>query len=232
MILKKKQAAIEEQIKTVLIGIYRRFRDNPGLVLSEERKKLVEEQLPAIFAAYQQRVKSAGNVKKILEDLDKSELLTFAYNNFRVMGGTDYSSLNLFYQDTLAGGEVLLNGGVSLNHEPEGNLNQDTIRDYSAALSFEWSVPYLSEGKFNERDLSPTTLSFSGKVMRLENADDEVFLVQAKTTVPFVDGFALPIAVTWGSRTEQKDDEEFRINVGLDLNTDKLIALSRMVLGN
>ena len=87
----------------------------------------------------------------------------------------------------------------------------------------------MNEYAFNKNDLSPITLALSAKFSRLEAQDDEMGIIQLKSTFPIYKGFSLPIAFTWASRTV--DEDEFKFNIGGEVSFDKIVALSNILLG-
>ena len=134
------------------------------LVLTDQVKKDIElEYLPKLKTALDNLVVAGGLIEKKLEDLKKAPLGTFAYTNHRIPNGSDYSETKfLFEQDKGAFGPLTLNGnfGLSFYNKPNPLLNQQRLRDVTAALSFEGT----SDSPFTENgNQSKITYSFVGR---------------------------------------------------------------------
>jgi hypothetical protein len=123
-----------------------------------------------------------------------------------------------------------LNGnfGLSFYNKPNPALNQQKLRDITAALSFEGT----SNSPFTENDnQSKITYSFVGRYERLfenrnrTNRTPDIRVLQFVAEIPFVKGFSLPLSVSYANATEEEKKQGFRFNFGMHLDTDKLFEL-------
>jgi hypothetical protein len=205
---------------------------NGQLELSDKVKKDIElEYLPKLKTALDNLVTAGGLIEKKLEDLKKAPLGTFAYTNHRIPTGSDYSETKfLFEQDKGWFGPMKLNGnfGLSFYNKPNPALNQQKLRDITAALSFEGT----SNSPFTENDnQSKITYSFVGRYERLfenrnrTNRTPDIRVLQFVAEIPFVKGFSLPLSVSYANATEEEKKQGFRFNFGMHLDTDKLFEL-------
>jgi hypothetical protein len=114
-------------------------------------------------------------------------------------------------------------------------MNQRTVRDFAAAISFEGIAgrsPFLSSS--GNEDQSRITFAFTGRYQRLlENrhmsgrkADWAV--AQFKIEVPFLTGVRLPFSGTYANATELIKEDKVRANFGLTFDADKLFAVTRL----
>jgi hypothetical protein len=202
------------------------------LKLSDKVTKDIElEYLPKLKTALDNLVTAGGLIEKKLEDLKKAPLGTFAYTNHRIPTGSDYSETKfLFEQDKGPFGPLTLTGnfGLSFYNKPNPTLNQQRLRDITAALSFEGT----SNSPFTENDnQSKITYSFVGRYERLfenrkvANRTPDLRVLQFVTEIPFVKGFSLPLSVSYANATEEEKKQGFRFNFGMRLDTDKLFEL-------
>lgn len=166
---------------------------------------------------------------KLVDDANKKPTGSVAFTNNRVDDGTDYSAVTLVFQGGVALFDVAVNAEVSFNHHPDSDKDQNSVRDYSGSVSAERTFDNVLFDRLNgEGDLSKITLAASGKVSYLKEVDDAIGIAQLRVDVPVYGGFTVPLALTYASRTEEEDKSEFRVNVGVDLDTDKLMALARI----
>lgn len=202
------------------------------LVLSDKVTRDIElEYLPKLKTALDNLVTAGGLIEKKLEDLKKAPLGTFAYTNHRIPTGSDYSETKfLFEQDKGSFGPLKLTGnfGLSFYNKPNPTLNQQRLRDITAALSFEGT----SKSPFTEGDnQSQITYSFVGRYERLfenrnrVNRTPDIRVLQFMTDIPFMKGISLPLSVSYANGTEEERKKGFRFNFGLHLDTDKLFEL-------
>lgn len=227
----------QKQILTNLIiahlksNVFHRVQSGQ-LKLSDKVTKDIElEYLPKLNTALDNLVTAGGLIEKKLEDLKKAPLGTFAYTNHRIPTGSDYSETKfLFEQDKGSFGPLKLTGnfGLSFYNKPNPTLNQQRLRDITAALSFEGT----SNSPFTENDnQSKITYSFVGRYERLFenrnliNRTPDIRVLQFVTEIPFVKGFSLPLSVSYANATEEEKKQGFRFNFGMHLDTDKLFEL-------
>lgn len=212
-------------------SVFERVKDE-RLKLSDEVITLIEgEYLPNLKTALDNLVQADKQLQTAIQDLQKGPLATFAYTNHRIPTGSDYSEAKfLFEQEKGFMGPLKLSGnlGMSFYNRPDRSLNQQKVRDFSAALSFEGT----SDSPFTEgENLSKITYSFVGRYERLfenrnvANRTPDIRVFQFVTEIPFVRGFSLPLSVTYANATEEEKKQGFRFNFGMRLDTDKLFEL-------
>src|SRR5689334_20367133 len=212
-------------------NVYNRIKTGQ-LQLSDKIVTAVETRyVPNLKAALDNLKKAGGELDKAIEDLKAGPLATFAYTNFRIPTGSDYSETKfLFEQDKGFFGPLKLTGNVGLSfyHRPDHTLNQDRVRDFSTALSFSGT----SDSPFTEAEnKSKITYSFVGRYQRLfENRrvlgrTADIGTLQFVTEIPLFKGLSLPFSVTYSSATEEEKKQGFRFNFGTRLDMDKLFDL-------
>lgn len=205
---------------------------NGQLKLSPNAITLIETQyVPSLKLALDNLKKAGGEIEKRLEELNGSPLGTFAYTNYRIPTGSDYSETKfLFEQDKGLAGPLKLTGnfGLSFYNKPNPILNQQRLRDLTAALSFEGT----SRSPFAEKEnQSKITYAFVGRYQRLfENRNratrtPDIRILQFVTEIPFIKGLSLPLSISYANATEEQRKEGFKFNFGMRLDTDKLIEL-------
>jgi hypothetical protein len=216
-------------------NIFSQVRDDNGkLKLSDEQRGEIEgDFLPRLKTALDNLVLADAAVKKEIADLQKGPLATFAFTNYRIPTGSDYSETKfLFEQDKGLFRPLKLVGNVGMTfyNKPDPLLNQKRVRDFSAALSFEGS----SRSPFTEdENRSRITYSFVGRYQRLfENRrllvrKPDIGAFQFVMEVPFFRGLSLPLSATYANATEEEKKNHFRFNFGMRLDTDKLFELLR-----
>jgi hypothetical protein len=228
----------EEIITAVILGRLRTTVYEPlhsGRVALDPREiaSIEGEFLPNLKRSLDNLVLADKIVKEAIEDLQKGPLATFAYTNHRVPTSSDHSDLKfLFEQEKGFMGPLKLSGnlGFSLYNRPDRSLNQDRVRDFSAALSFEGA----SDSPFTEAEnRSKITYSFVGRYQRLfENRGiagrtADIGTLQFVTEIPLFKGLSLPFSVTYSSATEEEKKQGFRFNFGTRFDMDKLVELLR-----
>lgn len=166
---------------------------------------------------------------KRLNDLPISSL---SYTNVRPATGSNYSVFKGHYlQKAFSPMKVVANAELSVYNKPDPTLNQQRIRDFLFALSFEGSArsPFIS----TEMDQSQITFAFTGSYKRLlENTSGagrkaDLAAAQFKLDIPVFTGFSLPLSLSYVNATEEKRKSGVRFNFGFGLDTDKLAALLR-----
>jgi hypothetical protein len=197
--------------------------------LALERQDEIRDRLvPELIRTQKAQLRAEADFRSFLEEWNARKSLSAAWTLHRVSGGSDYSEVLLAAQKKFAKADFNLNLSSSFYHSPDGSLDQDTVRGYGVSLGIEGSMRNVVFGRLNPENLAPITFSFSGKYQRLDEKSANIGVVQFKTNVPIGSGFTLPLALTYNSRTDQDSSDEFRINVGVDLDTDKLRALLRL----
>ncbi len=201
------------------------------------KRKLIRETLPGFKAALDERDKVIAEFEDELRRLREASAFTFAYTNKREAMGSDFSTFKLLYQNKTSGGlNIVANAGVSIYHRPDSLLNQQRLRDFSAALSFEGEAgrsPFL----FADLDESRITYAFTGRYQRmLENRGiagkkADIAVAQFRVEVPFMTGLSFPFSVTYANATELVKEDHVRANFGFSLDTDKLFTVIKTLGG-
>ncbi len=224
-----------DHIKSLILSklyqqIYVPITQDPTLVTASERQRIVAKLVPTLDSRknFEQIDQAATD---LLNQTANSPLVTLAYTNHRVNEGSGYSDLKLL-ADTpipfpdLPSPDLLLNAGVSFNHDPKKDMNQGTIRSYSIAGSLEWTAENLLRHLLKALDNSYMTLALGGRYERMEDQSANIWLAQGRIEFPLVGGVSLPVSVTYASRSELVNESEVRGNFGISLDTDKLLALA------
>jgi hypothetical protein len=219
-------------------NIYDQVKDGSLKLQADEIADVEQEFLPRLKSALDNLVLADAEVKKQIDDLQKGPLGTFGYTNYRTPTGSDYSEAKfLFEQDKSFFRPLKLTGnlGVSLYNKPDPTLNQQKLRDISAALSFEGST----RSPFTEAEnQSKITYSFVGRYERLfENRraatrKPDIGTFQFVMEIPLFKGLSLPLSASYANGTEQEKKSHFRFNFGARLDTDKLFELLRATGNN
>lgn len=234
-----KAASVAERTKMLTDVLLSRLRSNVYNRIKTGQLRLSDTIVTAIETRYVPNLKAAlddlkragGEIEKKLEEIQAGPMATFAYTNFRIPTGSDYSETKfLFEQDKGFFGPLKLMGnlGLSFYHRPDPLLNQERTRDFFAALSFEGT----SNSPFTEAEnKSKITYSFVGRYQRLfENRGvrgrtADIGTLQFVTEIPLFKGLSLPFSVTYSSATEEEKKQGFRFNFGTRLDMDKLFDL-------
>jgi hypothetical protein len=209
--------------------IYDAVVADPTLVNAEQRTKIksVLDDLQSTSAAI--KVASA-QLNEFFKTLQARPESTFEYTNHRDPMASDYSELKLLYRMDTEPLKLTLNAGVSLYNNPNRLLNQERVRDFSIALSFEGEAksPFAQTN-----DLSKITYSFNGSYERLKENEGmtmrkpNIASVQFRLEFPIALGLSIPVAYTYSNNTEMMMMKENKFNVGLHLDIDKLYAIAR-----
>lgn len=228
----------QEIVAAVILGrlrtaVYQPVSTKAFNLGDDEIARIEGEFLPNLKEALNNLVLADGIIKEAMEDLQKGPLATFAYTNHRIPAGSDYSETKfLFEQEKGFMGPLKLNGniGMSLYNRPDRTLNQQRVRDFSAALSFEGK----SDSPFTEADnRSKITYSFVGRYERLfenrrrPNRTPDIGTLQFVTEIPLFKGLSLPFSITYSTATEEEKKQGFRFNFGTRFDMDKLMELLR-----
>lgn len=184
------------------------------------------------------REKSRRLTEEAITEFNTRPVVTATYNLERIAdGGSDYSDLKLLgegrlFPDSPYGFDFTLNAGVSLYHDPIASLGQETVRDYSGTASMKWLLPNVFFGGFLQKldpdDMSPITLSASGKVAQNEQIDAAIGNVEVRLGIPLLRGFSVPLTFNYATRTTTSASGEFRVNVGVDFDSLKALVLSQL----
>jgi hypothetical protein len=170
-------------------------------------------------------------LKGFIESFQKKPEATLAYINHRVAMTSDYSEAKLLFSADTTPLKLTANVGVSFYNHPDRMLNQEKVRDITAALAFEGGT----KSPFTQPDdLSKITYTFSGSYQRLKENENvigrrpDIASVQFKLEIPIFGGFSIPVSYTFSSASETSIKKENKFNIGLHLDVDKLYALTRL----
>lgn len=202
-----------------------------------EIARIEGEFLPNLKKSLDNLVLGDKLLKDEIADLQKGPLATFAYTNYRIANGSDYSETKfLFEQDRGFMGPLKLTGnfGLSFYNQPNPTLNQQKLRDVSGAISLEGT----SRSPFTEdENQSKITYSLVGRYERLfENRGStsrtpDIRTFQFVMEIPFFKGLSLPLSASYANATEEEKKNHFKFNFGMRLDTDKLFALLKAASG-
>jgi hypothetical protein len=219
--------ALDTYVKPALAPI---IADEDKREEANDKFEIDSKLVPDIVNAYQDlygenREAYQARYKKLIEELNRTPLLTLIYTNNRVEGGSDYSEVKLSFDGCWRKADFILNGAISFNQNPKGSMDENTVRDYGAAITIERDVPLgRIFPKFGPDDLTAVRGSISGKFTYNEDVEDPIGTVQAKIEIPFAMGFRLPFAITYSTRSEGKNEDELKFNIGSNFDVDTLLA--------
>jgi hypothetical protein len=212
-------------------NVFDRIKSGSLKLDAKDISNIEQEFIPRLKGALDNLVLADAAIRDKISELNKGPLGTFAYTNHRIPTGSDYSEAKFLYeQDKGFMGPLKLTGnlGLSLYNNPDPALNQQRLRDVSAALSFEGSTA----SPFTEAEnQSKITYSFVGRYermfenRRMANRKSDIGVLQFVGEIPFFKGLSLPLSVTYSNATEEERKQGFRFNFGMRLDMDKLFAL-------
>ena len=212
-------------------SIYEPLKQNPSLISTGFRARI--PLLLAQVTAASQGVRTAKALfESYIKELDNKPLGTLEYTNHRDAMASDYSEIKFLFRANTSPMKLVANAGVSLYNNPDRNMNQERVRDYSLALSLEGEAP----NPFAQRqgvDLSKLTYSFSGSYERLKENEGmitrrpDIASVQFRLELPITMGLSIPVAYTYSNNTEMMMKKENKFNIGLNLDLDKLFEITR-----
>jgi len=210
--------------------VYDPVKTNPAMLSEDTRTKIMSKIVPALAATPAEVETARKALEQFLKDLNNKPESTFAYTNHREAMGSDYSELKFLYRMNADKLKLDFNASVSLYNNPNKMMNQDRVRDYNVALSFQGEANNpLNRGM----DLSKITYSFSGSYERLKENENmlmrkpDIASVQFKLEFPIALGLSIPVAYTYSNNTEMMMKKENKFNVGLHLDIDKLLEIAR-----
>jgi hypothetical protein len=195
------------------------------------KHNLVAVTMPALADAHVQAGEGLSKLETEIQRLERLGTATFEYTNVRDTTAGSYSNLKFLYEkgssDTM---KLVFNIGGSLYSNPNRDLNQQTTRDYAAALSWEGTAG-RSPLALDVNDQSQVTFSFSGRYQRLlENRHisgkkADIAAAQGKVDLPILTGASLALSITYANADEMNAKDHVRFNVGINYDTGKLYQL-------
>ena len=203
-----------------------------GLALTEKTSRDVSSAVNALSRAHEELFQAQEDLGGILDQLDKSTLLTAAFTHHTGMPDGGYSEMKLLFEGHLAPFDAIINGFVSLYDDPDKAQDQTRVRDFGGTVELEGEVrnPFGRSRKLEP--VEPITLSVGYQLSRLKQADQTVHIGQARISIPISTGVSLPISVTYASRGDLVDEDHLRGNFGFSLDLDKLYAIGAAFGGN
>lgn len=196
------------------------------------RQSIVNVTLPKFASALAAKAAAIKEFEEGLKRLRYRPVLTFAYTNKRDPTSSDYSNLKfLFEKKNAKGWNFVANAGFSLYHRPDRTKNQQQLRDFAAAFSFEGEAgrsPFVAE--FDQK----ITYALTGRYQRVfenrgvANKKADIALTQFKLNIPIFTGASLPFSVTYANATELVKEDHVRANFGFTLDTDKIFQLLQL----
>jgi len=217
-------------LRALKTGLFDQIRDKKIPVSDSTKATLRSKTVPLLKKAHEDLEKTRARLDQLVEEFNKSRLLTLEYTNHRTPLGSDYSEFKLLYAQPVRLDplrfDLIANAAVSTFHKPDPALNQTRIRDFSFTLSAEGNAksPFRSAVT---SDVSKVTYSFSGRYERMKETRQDIAVAQFKVELPISMGLSLPFSVTYANRTEYLNEKEVRGNFGFSLDLDKLYALTR-----
>jgi hypothetical protein len=204
--------------------------DSFGLT-EADRQRIVARTLPALRDAIDAEKGALKLIDDKIAEMNDRPLATFAYTNKRDPLTSDYSVFKFLYdQKTFSPMKIVANAGLSVYHRPNPLLNQQRLRDFTAALSLEGNAgrsPFVTD----DLDQSQITFAFTGRYERLfENRNivgrkADLGFFQFRLEVPFMGGMSLPFSVTYANATELIKEDHVHANFGFSFDADKLFFL-------
>lgn len=210
------------------------IRKNEIIISHQTRVVINTQAIPSLAEAHRELEQARQLLDRYLTEFNKGPLLTLAFTDHRRINESDYSDIKLLYEQDVRPLKVVSNVWIAFYHDPDPSINQERIRDFGLAVSF--------EGKANNpfavsaADMSKITYSFSGRYQRMgENKGvsertPDIVVAQFKLDLPITLGISLPFSFSYASSTEQNKENEMRFSFGVNFDVDKLYALTRKIL--
>jgi hypothetical protein len=201
------------------------------IALSEETFRGITVAMSGLVKAHQDLFSAQQDLGGILDELNRSPLLTVAFTHHTKVQGSAYSDAKLLFDAHLAPFDAVVNGFISWYDHPDPAFNQESVRDFGGTVELAGSVknPF---GRSRKLDVvEPILISAAYQLSRLEEANDAIHIAQVKVSIPVTTGVTLPLSVTYASRTDLIDEDEVRGNFGFSLDLDKLYALAHAFTG-
>jgi len=215
--------------------IYTNVRNGTIPLSDAERQSLIQEFIPGLTQAQLLETEGRADAEAEISRLQDLPEATLAYTNYRLEHQSDYSDIQFFYQrKTFTPMTLVFNANLALYTSPNEHRSQSTVRGFGTSLSFEGKggrSPFVT----NPQDHSMITYAFSGRYERIrENryrpgVKADIALAQFRLEIPVQTGVTIPLSFTYANATPLIKEKDVRGNFGLTLDTDKLIALARLV---
>jgi hypothetical protein len=168
---------------------------------------------------------------EFIEDLNKKDVVTFEYTNFREPIAPDTSNFRFIWEKGIFNKtDFTFNASLTMYNKKPNISNVKRIRDFQFALGTETSLG-------NTFGTGDTTLTFAGRYERLNsdivdalgvvmpNSKGDIAVGQFKLTIPIADwGIKLPLSITFANRTDLIKESRVRANFGFTFDLDPLFA--------
>jgi len=244
------QAAIEK-VRVIIEAAYEKL---PAVAISGD-----ENVVKALNTIGQATLNYHQKRKELLDKIEKGEILTFEYTNFREVNSPDLSNFRGIFSKGLWGTSLTFNASMTLfNKKPVSSdplAKIGRVRDFDFAL--EWEIPLkfgagpenngYSLREFSMPLIGTPTLSFSGKYQRLKSDAEgtdgrvkagtrgDIAIGQVKLVFPInFSGisFKLPLSLTFANRSDLIKEKTIRGNFGITFDIDPFVQrLRNAVLG-
>ena len=195
------------------------------------KTKIATVVMPALVQAHLESQEGLELAEQEIQSLANKGIASLRYTNVRDTTSGTYSVLKfLFEKDTSQALKLDFNLSASLYSSPNAALNQQTVRDYATALSWQSHIgrsPFVLQIE----DQNQITFSFAGRYQRLlENRhvpDQKADLAsaEAQLVIPVFSGMTLPLTFSYANATELRKKDHFHFNFGLNFDSDKLYRL-------
>src|SRR5205823_13905183 len=110
-------------------SVFNKLRPGGGITVSSATQSVINSALvPGLITAHEELEQARQGLKDFLAEQEKKPELTFAYSDQHPANGKNYSVLGLLYErKSFEPTKLVANGGFSLYHRPDHNLNQQSI---------------------------------------------------------------------------------------------------------
>ncbi len=186
----------------------------------------------AVFEALSEadslRCEANAEADRLLKELKSQRVVSIGYTQKRKFNRPWLSEIKLLVDQPVAGNELYVNAFVTLNHRTDEESGEKTLYDYGGSLSWERTLSNVLTKGLGNAAMSQMVVSLDARLSHVEVSNFERFTLQARVTVPLPNGLVFPASLRYDSRGLDGGNSEFQISFGLDLDIDKLIALSQL----
>ena len=212
-------------------GVYQRIASGE-IQLSQPVLRDVTGSVARLVEAHQDLSDAPTELSGLLEELDKTLLLTLEYTHHsKAADPSGFSDIRLLFENQIAPFNVVANAFLSVYHDPNPGIGQRRVRDYGVSLDLEGEINNPFGRRRSSDVVEPVTLSVGYQLSRLEEGSEMVHIAQAKVSIPISAGVTFPLAVTYASRGTLIDEQHVRGNLGFSLDLDKFYAISKAFTG-
>lgn len=222
------EADQKQALATIIVDSV--FNGLQSLSLAPDAQQQMRVALQTYASQAKAYVTKSKDLDNALAELNKLPSYSFIYNQQQPAGGGNYSVLKLVYEHQ-ARLQLTANVSGSLYHHPDPAKQQDTFRDFTAALQFQQKLgpsPFTRDAA----DKSQITMAFNGRYERFPENEGipgkkaDIAVAGAKFEIPIASGVSFPISVTYANATELIKESHVSGNFGISFDLDKLKALA------